>query len=202
MLYFLAYSVLGVSRYFWYYAPLVPGLIVLLGLGISSISNSPPPNSPFLGIWGRPGGGQIAMLALLFYLVLAQVYDLGQLRQRPDNRLVIYPVVGEWLRDHTPPQASVGTLEVGLIGYYSQRRMIDFAGLIQPQVSNQLTTHTTYEDAALWAVEHYRPDYLVLHENHFPRLEQGYAAQDCVVIKRFPGNAYGYSANLDVYACK
>jgi len=250
MLYFLAYSALGVSRYFWYYAPLVPGFIVLLGLGISSISNSPPPkppflgisgksnspppnspllgisgksnspppnspllgisgksnspppNSPLLGIWGRPGGGRIVMLALFLYLISAQAYDLGQLRQRPDNRLVIYPVVGEWLRNHTPPQASVGTLEVGLIGYYSQRRMIDFAGLIQPQVSNQLTVHATYEDAALWAVERYHPDYLALHENLFPRLEQGYAAQRCAVIKHFPGKPYGYSADLNVYACK
>jgi hypothetical protein len=298
MLYFLAYSALGVSRYFWYYAPLVPGLIVLIGLGISSIrnsslpkplfsrnssksnspppnspflgnssknntpppnspfsgissksnspspnspflgnssknntpppnspflgnssinnspppnspflgnssiNNSPPPNSPFLGIWGRPGGGRIATLALLLLLISAQAYDLGQLRQHPDNRLEIYPVVGEWLRDHTPPQASVGTLEVGMIGYYSQRRMIDFAGLIQAQVSNQLTTHATYEDAALWAVERYHPDYLVLHENLFPRLEQGYAAQRCTVIKHFSGKAYGYSADLNIYACR
>jgi len=180
----------------------VPGLIVLIGLGISGKSNSPPPNSPLLGIWGRPGGGRIVMLALFLYLISAQAYDLGQLRQRPDNRLVIYPVVGEWLRNHTPPQASVGTLEVGLIGYYSQRRMIDFAGLIQPQVSNQLTVHATYEDAALWAVERYHPDYLALHENLFPRLEQGYAAQRCAVIKHFPGKPYGYSADLNVYACK
>lgn len=210
MLYFLAYSALGVSRYFWYYAPLVPGFIVLLGLGISSISRGGPcarPSGPCI----RPREAfpshrtalfYIATLALLLLLVPAQVYDLGQLRQHPDNRLMIYPVVGEWLLDHTPPDASVGTLEVGLIGYYSQRRMIDFAGLIQPQVSNQLTAHTTYEDAALWAVEHYRPDYLVLHENLFPRLEQGYVAQHCIVIQRFPGKAYGYSTDLNVYTCK
>ena len=142
------------------------------------------------------------MLVLLLLLVPAQVYDLGQLRQHPDNRLVLYPVVGEWLRDHTPVQASVGTLEVGLIGYYSQRRMIDFAGLIQPQVSNQLTVQATYEDAALWAVKYYHPDYLVLHENLFPRLEQEYAAQHCIVIKHFSGKSYGYSADLNVYACK
>jgi hypothetical protein len=194
MLYFLAYSALGVSRYFWYYAPLVPGLIVLLGLGISGIREIFPSH--------RITFFYIATLALLLYLVPAQAYDLGQLRQRPDNRLVIYEVVGEWLRDYTPPQASVGTLEAGLIGYYSQRRMIDFAGLIQPQVSNQLTAHTTYEDAALWAVEHYRPDYLVLHENLFPRLEQGYVALHCIAIKRFPGKTYGYSTDLNVYACK
>ena len=203
MLYFLAYSALGVSRYFWYYAPLVPGLIVLLGLGISSISRGGPcvrPREVFTS--HRTAFFYIAALAVFLYLVPAQAYDLGQLRQRPDNRLGIYPVVGEWLRDHTTPDVSVGTLEVGMIGYYSQRRMIDFAGLIQPQVSNQLTAHTTYEDTALWAVEHYRPDYLVLHENNFPRLEQGYVAMHCTAIKRFPGKTYGYSTDLNVYNCK
>jgi len=33
MIYFIAYSALGVSRYFWYYAPLVPGFIAAIGLG-------------------------------------------------------------------------------------------------------------------------------------------------------------------------
>ena len=232
MLYFLAYSALGVSRYFWYYAPLVPGFIVLLGLGISSlrkiftssrtissynrehsatiIASIPPTPLPSrkgeiddIGVgWNYRTLSNIITVALLLYLVPSQVYDLGQLRQRPDNRLVIYEVVGEWLRDHTPPHASVGTLEVGIIGFYAQRRMIDFAGLIQPEVSNQLTIHTTYDDAALWAVEHYHPDYLVLHENNFPRLEQEYVVQHCEVIQHFSGKAYGYSTDLNVFACK
>ena len=36
--YFIAYTILGVSRYFWYYAPLVPGFIALTGWGWSSWS--------------------------------------------------------------------------------------------------------------------------------------------------------------------
>jgi hypothetical protein len=195
ILYFLAYSALGVSGYFWYYAPLVPGLIALFGLGISSLRKilTPSRTIPFF---------YFIAVALLLLLVAAQAYDLGQLRQHPDNRLVIYEVIGEWLRDHTPPDASVGTLEVGIIGFYAQRRMIDFAGLIQPEVSNQFTPHTTYDDAALWAVEHYHPDYLVLHENNFLRLEQEYVTLHCNAIQHFPGKAYGYSMDINVYSCR
>jgi len=193
VLYFLAYSVLGVSSYFWYYAPLVPGLIALVGLGISSIGKIFTLNRTILSY--------VVTIVLLLSLFPAQVYDLGQLRQQPDNRLEIYLAVGEWLRDHTPPDASIGTLEVGMIGYYSQRRMIDFAGLIQPETSDQLATHTTYEDAALWAVEHYHPEYLVLHENLFPHLEQGYVVVHCTAVEHFPGKTYGYSIDLKVYAC-
>ena len=38
MVYFASYSILGVSRYFWYYAPLVPGFIVAVGLGLTAIA--------------------------------------------------------------------------------------------------------------------------------------------------------------------
>ena len=199
MLYFLMYSALGVSGYFWYYAPLVPGFIVLLGLGISSISE-------FLTSH-RTALSYITTITL-FVFVTAQIYYLQQMQQHPyhrlfiDSRLVIYGDVGEWLRDHTPPHASVGTLEVGIIGFYAQRRMIDFAGLIQPEVRSQLTVHATYENAAVWAVEHYHPDYLAIFENQFPKLERGYVAQRCTEIQRFPGKTYGYSMDMKVLVCK
>lgn len=98
--------------------------------------------------------------------------------------------------------AEVGTLEVGIIGYYAQRPMIDFAGLIQPEVAAQLTHNATYEDAALWAVSRYAPQYLVLHDGVFPRLEQGYTADRCQPVKHFIGKDYGYSLDMTIYTCQ
>jgi len=114
---------------------------------------------------------------------------------------MIYREVGEWLKINTPPNSSVAALEVGIIGYYAQRPMVDFAGLIQPEIGAHLTPRTTYEDAALWAVSQYRPHYLVLHEGAFPRLEQKYVQQECTSVQRFPGETYGYSTDLIIYAC-
>jgi hypothetical protein len=199
-LYFLVYWGIGVSGYFWYYAPLVPAFIALLGLGISKLSNFLIPKRVSL-VYG-------IAITLSLVLVTAQVIHLLQMRQHPydrlfiDNRLIMYQVVGEWLRDHTPLNSSIGTLEVGMLGFYAQRRMIDFAGLIQPEVSDQFTRYTTYEDASIWAVEHYHPDYLVLFDNQFPRLVQGYVVQHCSVIQRFPGQPYAYSNNINVYICR
>ena len=194
LLYYLAYSTLGVSRYFWYYATLVPGFIVLIGLGVSFIRKKFAPN--------RTVPGYIFLMVLLVFLGLVQAYDLWEMRQEPDNRLILYPLVGEWLRDNTPSSASVGTLEVGIIGFYAQRRMIDFAGLINPHVSDQLTTNATYDDAALWAANYYHPDYLVLQDSFFPRLEQEYVTKYCESIQSFPGKKNGYPMDLYVYACK
>jgi hypothetical protein len=86
------------------------------------------------------------------------------------RKLPIYKEVGAWLDEHTPKDASVAALEVGIIGYYAQRRMIGFAGIVRPEVAKLLTHMTTYEDAAIWAVRTYMPDYIVIHPGWFPQL--------------------------------
>jgi hypothetical protein len=124
------------------------------------------------------------------------------MQTRLDKRLEVYRLVGEWLQANTSVKATVGTLEVGIIGYYAQRPMIDFAGLIQPEIATHLTHDATYEDAALWAVSHYQPQYLVLHDGLFPRLEQGYASERCQTVKKFIGKEYGYNQNMTIYSCR
>jgi hypothetical protein len=195
LLYFFAYSVLGVSRYPWYYAPLVPAFVVLVGLGASSVKGASLPE--LSSSWLR----RIPVLLILL-LTVFQIRDIWQLLQQPDDRFEVYRAIGEWLKSNSSPESTVGTLEVGIIGYYAPRSMVDFAGLIQPSISAQLTPHATYEDAALWAVEQYHPDYLVLRDKSFPRLEGDYVARQCALAQRFVGQAYGYAGDLSVYSCR
>ncbi|MFQ5615853.1 MAG: hypothetical protein ACE5GO_05270 [Anaerolineales bacterium] len=192
VLYALAYTALGVTRYFWYYAPLVPGIVVAVGLGIGLLSNA-------------SGSRIVRIIGITIVLVLAgfQIGDLARLRSLPDERYLAYRTVGEWLAENTLPGASIGMLEVGIIGYYARPRpMVDFAGLIQPEVALQFTPQATYQDAALWAVDEYQPDYLVLHNGLFPRLENGYVREHCQPIQRFTSAEYGYSRDLVVYDCR
>ena len=83
------------------------------------------------------------------------------MRDRIDPRYSIYRAAGEWLNSNTQPGDIVGSLEVGIIGFFADRPMVDFAGLIQPEVAEQFNSETTYEDSALWAVSNYKIDYLV-----------------------------------------
>jgi hypothetical protein len=168
-LYFAAYASLRVSRYFWYYAPLVPGLIAAAGLGLD-IAVRRLARSPARALW--------LGLLVLVGLDLALAPRLVTLSRAPDTRLAIYRAAGDWLRQMTPAAATVGTLEVGIIGYYSERPMVDFAGLIQPEVARQLSPASSYEVSAAWAVNTYRPDYIVVD----------------------PAD-YGYSGTINIYAC-
>jgi hypothetical protein len=79
--------------------------------------------------------------------------------------------------------------------------MVDFAGLIQPDIARQLTLQTTYEDAALYAVERYRPRYLVLHDGDFTRLEAGYVKETCQPVWRLEGEYFSYPKDLVIYSC-
>jgi hypothetical protein len=211
VLYFIAYSILGVSRYFWYYTPLVPGFLILSGLGLQAITAF---RWSHLSSWVnyfsrrlipevkfRIQPGPILAGCILAVLLAAQASVLPGLRQ-PDARYAIYRAAGEWLAAYTPADAAIGALEVGILGYYTHRPMVDFAGLIQPQVVSQLVAGGNYEYAALWAVEHYQPQYLALFPGNFPQLEQGYVAQHCRLKASFSSQSNALKRELDVFECQ
>jgi hypothetical protein len=199
-LYFAGYSLLGVSRYFWYYAPLVPGFVAAIGLGITMLSrlveslrrSSPVPVAV---------GNLLAWLVILL-LFWGQAQHLWRQAQTNDLRYKVFHSVGQWLATNTPPGASVGALEIGVIGYYAGRPVVDFAGLVQPEVAPQLLGSSSYEGAAQWAMERYRPDYLVLREKLFPELEAGYVARYCREVQNFPADPAGYPWSISVYVCQ
>ena len=198
VLYFIAYTVLGVSRYFWYYAPLVPVIVVLVGLGITGLTNL---IGRYIPRFSAPRPSLLLGLILLLPPLAGQIGEIQRI-SRPDSRLAIYRAVGQWLDANLPTDARVGTLEVGVIGYYSRRPMIDFAGLIQPDVARQLRENTTYDDAALWTAQKYQPEYFVVHEGHFPKLEAAYLIPHCQLLTTFKGEDFAYRSNLKVYSCK
>ncbi len=190
LLYAVSYASLGISSYFWYYAPLVAPLIVLSALGVETVLR------PLRATrWQVP-----AVAACVLCLLVPQLFSLRYMHQHPDERMTVYRATGEWLARTTPPDATVGTLEVGILGYYSQRPMVDFAGLIQPTVAHQMHARATYNDTAHWATLTYQPDYLVVRPGTLPALEEDSAVQQACALATTiepPGSAFG----MDVYAC-
>jgi hypothetical protein len=197
LLYGLAYAALGVTRYFWYYAPLVPGIVAAFSLGISGLLVALVGWKP-----GRKTVIQGAGVLAVFVRFGVQVSDLARLRTERDARYPAYRAVGEWLAANTPEASTVGALEVGMIGYFSNRPMVDFAGLIQPEVARQIQPETRYQDLAFYAVEAYQPDYLVLHDGLFRRLERQYTAEHCLEAAIFSGREYAYAHDLVIYDCR
>ena len=191
-LYFAGYAGLRVSRYFWYYAPLVPGLIATAGLGLEVLARR---------LIRSPVRALQAGVLVVAALAVSIAPSLVTLASAPDSRLAIYRAAGNWLHEMTPAGATVGTLEVGIIGYYAGRPMVDFAGLIQPDIARQLSPTSSYQASAAWAMHAYQPDYLVLNPTWFPELMPTVVQPHCALRTSLAGRDYGYDGQINVYSC-
>ncbi|MGI8586224.1 MAG: hypothetical protein ACR2M0_00855 [Chloroflexia bacterium] len=160
-LYTVGYILLGVTRYQNYYTPLAPALLLLtmlgahwFGVALASIPRHAL-RTPHSALRNTPFAPLILGIAIAagFFVTGAGLYQ-----RLPQPRAVIDEQVGRWLKQNTPAGASVGMLEVGVMGYYAERRVIDFYGLLQPDVAQ----HLARNDGG-WAPRHYQPDYIVMH---------------------------------------
>lgn len=153
-LHFAAYKLLGVAPYRWYYAALLPGTILLAAYGLYHLfafSRQMRYAAVLLAV--MPLGAQGASIAAV-----------ASVLQKGGEREVMLPIVdwqayreaGEWLNAQTPPDAVVGVAEVGQIGFYADRYMTDYLGLLQPDVAALVRRGDLYS----WLVG-YAPDYLV-----------------------------------------
>lgn len=189
--YIVAYTLLGVSSYFWYNAPVIIGMLALVGLGVHVLVQMVRPG---LGMAAATGVAAVVLPLLLY----TQLVTLSV--SQNDTRMEIYRQVGEWLHTNTPPAATVGTIEIGIIGYYAQRPMIDFAGLLQPAIARQLSPTSGYNTVAAQATLQYQPDYIVFHRAPVsqlasdPRFQQHCQPQQTFEHPR-------YSMPLVIYAC-
>jgi hypothetical protein len=124
------------------------------GLGIASLLKiviSPQPFSRQLAI-------TFITLALGGTLIIPRVnYAIFQSHQfTGDVRANKYKAVTQWLNEHTEPNESVAFIEIGYLGYFSQNRIIDLAGLIDPTITPHIATK-----GYTWGFWHYQPDYYI-----------------------------------------
>jgi hypothetical protein len=163
----LGYMLLGVTPYYWYYAPLVPGLVGAAALGIvQSLRWLSSKRIGRLGTWGL-GVAWVGLLLLALVRsdwAMVRAFD-GPVpppddpvsKVLPEAKVFPYRLAGHWLRANTPPDALVGVTEVGVMGYYAERPMLDFLGLLEPDVAEALA-----RGDLTWALLRYQPDYLAL----------------------------------------
>jgi hypothetical protein len=160
VLFVVGFSLLRVPRYPWYYSPLVPVAMLALAYGGGAILDLLAVRwKSKIGVPSGPPKSKIPWGALATCLLVGTIFLVNDTRGRRIElvpRYRLYIAAGEWLAANTPPEASLGAEEVGMLGYYSNRRIVDFVGLLQPEVA----PHRARGDN-LWAVRAYHPDYIL-----------------------------------------
>jgi hypothetical protein len=170
------YQLLGVASYTWYYAPLVPAAALLVALGAAQFAallrrdagpaaRMAPPElvDRSSGARGLVPGDRtlqraVLTLVLLAPLAWAQLTGLRALRVSvPEPRALAYQRVGEWLDANLPPNARVAVMEVGIMGFYAHRPMVDLLGLIRPETIDALRRQDFF-----WTIADAQPEAVVL----------------------------------------
>jgi hypothetical protein len=182
--YLISYALLDVPYvYIWYYSLVSPVLVLLAIYGIRcgwGFSDMPG--------WWKP----IAVLSVGIVVYSFIRCDVHFLRWLPYPRHPVYREAGEWIRNTTPDSVSVAAFEVGAIGYYSERRIVDLWGLVTKDVARK----TLREGEATWAMRRYHPDILIFQTDRWgnelaieraPWFERAYEFDRTFRSERFHG---------------
>jgi hypothetical protein len=155
--YTAVYTLLGVVSFTWYFVPPVTVLVMITAVGLGSLLGDDKwrlPQSRFSllqnPVWLK-GTGVILALLLISYQTLAlwQQKDWGSRNHR-------YHAIGQWFAENTLPDASVATIEIGMIGYHSQRPIVDTMGLVSPGMTDH---QSGWGETLVYALNTYQPDY-------------------------------------------
>ena len=166
ILYVVSYLWFGVATFPWYFVPplAAANLIIALGIGFllgDTRSGDLKVEAEETTGWTRlssPGFNrllQVVGILGLALLLAGQAAHLRSLISLPERPLA-YISAGQWLESNTAEEAKVATIEIGRIGYYSQRPIVDTMGL----VSLDMTEHQVgWVETLVYALNAYQPEY-------------------------------------------
>ncbi|MAT41296.1 MAG: hypothetical protein CL609_03065 [Anaerolineaceae bacterium] len=149
----------------WYYAPLLPGFSVLVLLGINTFSN---PKIFFTPQKPHKKNSQIKKtIRIICFVILIsiQLFLLGNSfvltkDQFGDSRYAAYKQIADYVRLDSNRQATLASFEIGYLGYFSNRYIIDIAGLVTPGLLPWVDEGA--EKTLYHAIRLYSPDYVVI----------------------------------------
>ena len=144
-----------------FFAHVLPVLLALVAAGLDVVLALPRPGT-FRALFLY---ATLALVLLATHLSLANT-ELGIARMvlpalaRHNYLSQNYEELGRWLHDNTPPESSVAISDVGAVGYFSERRILDMFGLIDPHIAH-LAGRMHYKADPKYILSK-APDYIVL----------------------------------------
>jgi hypothetical protein len=159
-----AYAYLNVPFVFvWYWVPLILVLATWIGISIQYLYDQ---------YWVMATSNHIEYKKIIFssfygFIPFLLFIHFGThikaetaIFQYTYQKELAYSQVADWINKNTASHSSILMEEIGFVGYYTHRRIIDQSGLATPEIIRQYQKGNPF-----WAYEHYQPDYLVIHKD-------------------------------------
>jgi hypothetical protein len=157
----LAYTMMGIPSAFNYYGPLVPVVGIILGIGTQVLTD-------------RFDSRKGIVSGVVVLVCLAQLWpSRSALGADPNPRYVAYRECAEQLAQMVRPDQTVAMVEIGILSYFSGRRILDLVGLVHPEIGPHLA-----EGDVSWPVRERKPQFVLLHDPPWPSIETGLVETD------------------------
>lgn len=140
---------------------------------------------------------RFGLAVLVFALIGVVGLSIRSTVTLPSSTHHLYKEIGLWLNQNTPENASVSYGEIGLIKYYSQRRIIDYIGMVTPDLLPLLRKKDFYA-----IIQAYHPDYFIYNKGfsaitgELPKQE--WFTNQYSVVKTFKSKEFPFTT--DIYA--
>lgn len=145
--YALSYTLAAGGMHPWYYAPFYAGYLALNYSGFLYLASKIPVQR---SVWAARIASVIAIVIVLYLSYLR----VDRLKEMQAHLNAMNKAVGIWMNENSPSEAVFAVKDIGYMGYYSQRKVLDLAGLVSPE-SVSYRTHGDF----LGPIRKYRPDY-------------------------------------------
>ena len=147
-------------RFEWYLLPITFTCMIMLGVGLVEVYGFA---TRAISAKARTAiAGVIVVAAVVVYCFTAAPTMIRRMAASEACEDSIRAEVGRWLHANTPRDATVAMEAIGYQGYYSERRIIDLAGLVTPRVvefkRSTGENGEVFEDVRRFL----KPDYIVL----------------------------------------
>ncbi len=176
-----AYAVKGVWVISRYVSPLTPVILLALAVFTEWLMS---------GRQVRKSGLLLGRISISIAIVLTLVLNWGIMLTQVVPHAQKFPVglqecyvgFGEWLNENTDPDAVVAALDIGALGYASERNVLDLMGLVSPEILamgrergfQEMVTSGDWllvDDAQATSSNASRPDFFVDRCEGLPRWE-------------------------------
>ena len=142
-------NILVVPFYHWYMGPQVLAVSALAAIATSFVVTQ-------LRKRITPKILALPVMALFIYFAFSSITLIGS--KATPWRQQSYMEAAAWLKTNTPANSTVASSEIGYLGYYSDRYMIDYVGLLSTQSAEWVGQGNLF----YW-IYYYQPDYWVVH---------------------------------------
>lgn len=144
------YIAINVPNYHWYYAMHFLTFYTLISLGVYIVVKY------VRGKVNKTYLRYVVVLLIFLYPAGTHIQIMTLMWENQPNDAYYY--IGNWLRSNTDENVKVACVEIGHIGWYSKRYIIDILGLVSPMNAEFLGQ----KEFDKW-FNYYKPDYVIIH---------------------------------------